>query len=241
MLVVKGIKALISAFSSGLDASFGDMISKKEDDNLRNKFEIYEIIYLMICTVLFACTVVLIVPFVKIYTKNINDANYVRPLFGILLVISECIWAIRLPYLTLTYAAGHFKETRNGAWLECILNLIISVFLVKKLGLVGVTIGTIIAMTIRTTEFIYHANSKILKVNIYKSFKKIGLLIFIIFLTFISANKIFILDNISYLNWMVNAMMIFLYSSVLTFLFYFIFYRKNFRQILRIVNSIFKR
>ncbi len=241
LLVVKGVKALISAFSSGLDASFGDMISKKEDDNLRNKFEIYEIIYFMICTVLFACSIVLIVPFIKIYTHNIHDANYIRPLFGILLVISECIWAIRLPYLTLSYAAGHFKETRNGAWLECILNLIVSVFLVKKMGIVGVTIGTIIAMTIRTTEFIYHANSKILNVNIFKSLKKIALLIFIIFLTFISAKKIFIFENSSYLNWMINAMIIFLYSSLLTFLFNFIFYRKNLRELLRIAKFILKK
>lgn len=241
LLVVKGVKALISAFSSGLDASFGDMISKKEDDNLRNKFEIYEIIYFMICTVLFACSIVLIVPFIKIYTHNIHDANYIRPLFGILLVISECIWAVRLPYLTLTYAAGHFKETRNGAWLECILNLIVSVFLVKKMGIVGVTIGTIIAMTIRTTEFIYHANSKILNVNIFKSLKKIALLIFIIFLTFISAKKIFIFENSSYLNWMINAMIIFLYSSLLTFLFNFIFYRKNLRELLRIAKFILKK
>ena len=241
MLVVKGIKALISAFSSGLDASFGDMISKKEDDNLRNKFEIYEIIYFMICAVLFACTVVLIVPFVKIYTKNINDADYIRPLFGILLVMSECIWAIRLPYLTLTYAAGHFKETRNGARLECILNLIISVFLVKKMGLVGVTIGTIIAMTIRTTEFMYHANYKILKLNMLKSFKKICILILIIFLTFVSANKIFILENSSYLNWIMNALLIFLYSSLLTLLFNFIFYRKQLSEMVRIVKFILKK
>lgn len=241
LLVVKGVKALISAFSSGLDASFGDMISKKEDDNLRNKFEIYEIIYFMTCTVLFACSIVLIVPFIKIYTHNIHDANYIRPLFGILLVISECIWAVRLPYLTLSYAAGHFKETRNGAWLECILNLIISVFLVKKMGIVGVTIGTIIAMTIRTTEFIYHANSKILNVNIFKSLKKIALLIFIIFLTFISAKKIFIFENSSYLNWIINAMIIFLYSSLLTFLFNFMFYRKNLRELIRIAKFILKK
>lgn len=241
LLVVKGVKALISSFSSGLDASFGDMISKKEDDNLRNKFEIYEIIYFMICTVLFACSIVLIVPFIKIYTHNIHDANYIRPLFGILLVISECIWAVRLPYLTLSYAAGHFKETRNGAWLECILNLIVSVFLVKKMGIVGVTIGTIIAMTIRTTEFIYHANSKILNVNIFKSLKKIALLIFIIFLTFISAKKIFIFENSSYLNWIINAMIIFLYSSLLTFLFNFIFYRKNLKELLRIAKFILKK
>ena len=55
MLIVKGVKALISSFSSGLDAAFGDMISKKEIENLRIKFEMYEIVYFIICSILFSC------------------------------------------------------------------------------------------------------------------------------------------------------------------------------------------
>lgn len=241
MLIVKGIKALITAFSSGLDASFGDMISKKETENLRNKFELYEIIYFMICTVLFACSIVLILPFVKIYTSNINDANYIRPLFGILLVISECLWAIRLPYLTLVYAAGHFKETRNGAWIECLTNIIISVILVRRYGIVGVAIGTIVAMVIRTSEFIYYANKKILKVNVIKSLRKILELAVIIFLTAIFANKMFIFQNTSYVYWFVNAIIVFIFTSLLTFIINMIFYRNKLIEVLKISKSILKR
>ncbi|WP_058991111.1 polysaccharide biosynthesis C-terminal domain-containing protein [Anaerococcus rubeinfantis] len=241
MLIVKGVKALITAFSSGLDASFGDMISKKETENLRNKFELYEIIYFMICTVLFACSVVLIIPFVKIYTSNIHDADYIRPTFGILLVISECLWAIRLPYLTLVYAAGHFKETRKGAWVECITNIVISVILVRRYGIVGVAIGTIMAMIIRTSEFIYYANKKILKVNVVKSLKKIIELAVIIFLTAICAGKIFIFPNTSYIYWLINAIIVFVFASLLTFIFNMIFYRDKLMDVFEISKAILKR
>lgn len=241
LLIVKGVKALISAFSSGLDASFGDMISKKEMENLRNKFELYEIIYFMICTILFACSVVLILPFVKIYTSNIHDAEYSRPLFGVLLVISECLWAIRLPYLTLVYAAGHFKETRIGAWVECLTNIIISVILVKKYGIVGVAIGTIIAMIIRTSEFIYHTNKRILKVSIFKSAKKIIELAVIILLTAIFAKKIFIFPNTSYFYWFINALVVFIFASLLTLIFNMIFYREKLNEVFRISKSILKK
>ena len=97
----------------------------KEDENLNVKFELYEILYDIIITIFYSCTLLLIVPFVSVYTQNINDTNYIRPLFGTLLVISEFIWAIRLPYSTITLAAGHFKETKVGAWIEAITNLLI--------------------------------------------------------------------------------------------------------------------
>ena len=165
-LVVSGIKKIILAFSSGIDASWGDMIAKDEYDNLNRKFNLYEILYFSICTIIFSCAMVLIVPFVSVYTKGITDVDYIRYLFGYLIVISEYIWAIRLPYSSITLAAGHFKETRKGAWIEAFVNIIISIILVKKFGIIGVTIGTIVAMLIRTIEFVYHTNKYILKRNI---------------------------------------------------------------------------
>ena len=153
-LVVKGIKAIIQAFTGGIDASFGDMIARGEKEQLNKSFNAYELFYFTITTIAYTCTLILIVPFIKVYTAGITDANYIRPLFASLLVISEFIWAVRLPYSGLTLAAGHFKQTRKGAWVEAISNIVISLILVWKLGITGVAIGTLVAMAIRTVEFI---------------------------------------------------------------------------------------
>jgi len=176
-LVVAGIRKIIEAFSSGIDASWGDMIAKNEYKNLNEKFDLYEVLYFIVCTIVFASAIVLIVPFVSVYTRDINDANYIRYTFGYLIVISEFIWAIRLPYSSIILAAGHFKETRIGAWIEAISNIVISIVLVFKFGIIGVTIGTIVAMIIRTIEFIYHTNKYILKRNIFESIKKVFLIV----------------------------------------------------------------
>ena len=176
-LIITGLKQIIQAFNVGIDASWGDMIAKKEKDNLNKKFSMYEVLYNTISTIAFTCAIVLIVPFISVYTKGVTDANYIRYAFGALLVISEFIWAIRLPYSSITLAAGHFKETRIGAWIECISNIVISVILVSKFGLVGVTIGTIVAMAIRTIEFVYHTNKYILERSVWESIKKILLVI----------------------------------------------------------------
>ena len=200
-LVVKGIKSVIQAFTGGIDATFGDMIAKNEKDNLNKKFSMYEVLYNTISTIAFACTIVLITPFISIYTKGITDANYIRYAFGSLLVISEFIWAIRLPYSSITLAAGHFKETRIGAWIECISNIVISIVLVRKYGLIGVTIGTIVAMTIRTIEFVYHTNKYILDRSIWESIKKILLLVIETLLVIFISKYLPLVENINYLNW----------------------------------------
>lgn len=174
-LVIKGVKSLVQAFANGIDSTFGDMIAKNEHENLNKKFAVYELLYGAIGTVLFSVTMVSITSFVLLYTKNVNDANYARPVFGIILTIGEYFWIIRQPYNNLIKAAGKFKETRVGAWLECIVNIVVSIILVKWLGLIGVAIGTLVAMTIRTCEFIYFSNKCILKRPVQKSILKLAI------------------------------------------------------------------
>ena len=149
------------------------MLANNEKVNLNNKFNMYEVLYFTITTIVFIATILLITPFVAVYTKDIADTNYIRYTFGYLIVISEYICMIRMPYITLTHAAGHFKETRGGAWIEAISNIVISIILVNKYGLIGVAIGTIVAMTIRTLEFVYHTNKYILNRSIIESINKI--------------------------------------------------------------------
>ena len=237
-LVVKGVKSIIQAFSSGIDASFGDMIAKGEHDNLNRKFGMYEVAYFTVCTIVFSCTMVLIVPFIRVYTKGITDANYVRYLFGYLIVISEYIWAIRLPYSSITLAAGHFKETRVGAWVEAITNIVVSLIFVKKFGIIGVTIGTIVGMTIRTIEFVFHTNKYILKRNIFVNLKKISLIILETIIIAFLANKFSIFTKVSYFSFILNAIVILVISSVVTLTINSLFYKSEFKSLINVFKRI---
>lgn len=230
-LVVKGIKAIIGAFSGGIDATFGDMIAKKETNNLRQKFSIYETIYNTVSTIAFTSAIVLITPFISVYMKGTTDADYIRPLFGALIVISEYIWAIRQPYNSIVLAAGHFKETRIGAWIECLSNIVISVILVTQFGIIGVAIGTIVAMTIRTAEFVYHANKYILNRSIWESAKKILLVTAETIIVIIICNFLPFRDNNNYLDWVINALMVLVVTTTVTLGLNYIFFKKELKSV----------
>lgn len=237
-MIVMGVRQIMEAFINGIDSFFGDMLAKKEQDNLNKKFEMYEIIYFSLATILFASTMSLITPFVSIYTKGVTDTNYIRYLFGYLIVISEYIYILRLPYHYLIVSIGHFKETKKGAWIEALSNIIISIILVKKYGLVGIMVGSIFAVTIRTCEFIYYVNKYILKRNIIVNMKKILLLIIEFILIFIICRYLPLIENSNYINWIINAILVTITATIITLSVNFAFYKKEFKEIFIMLRNI---
>lgn len=233
MLVINSIKEFISSITSGIDSTFGDMLAREEYDNLNKKFRLYEFLYFTIITIVFGCTLLLIVPFVNVYTRGITDANYHRPVFACLIILAELIYVQRFPYNALTLSAGHFKQTKNGAWLEALLNIILSIIFVFQFGLVGIAIGTLIAMIIRTIEFVIYASD-----NILKRSKKIAFKNFII--CFLEISIILLLSQIiptftkqNYFSWFIYAIFIFIIISILVLSINFLSYSKERKEIIK--------
>ena len=241
MLVIRGIKSIIQAFTGGVDASFGDMIVKGEKEQLNKSFKTYELFYYTITTVAYMCTLLLIVPFIKVYTLGITDANYIRPLFAILLVLAEFVWAIRLPYSSITLAAGHFKETRKGAWVEAITNIAISLILVWKFGIVGVAIGTLVAMIIRTVEFMYHTNKYILQRKQSDSFFRVVLVAIQGIIIVLVSKLLPTYEFTNYLVWAKFAIMIFALAIIVIIPSNFIIYKSETKDLVDMIKRNFLR
>ncbi len=161
--VVYGIVSITSSVSSGMEAGFGNMIAKNEKENLNAKFSLYEFISYTMVTVMFTCAGILIVPFVSVYTSGINDISYIRPAFAYIIVAAYAAYAIRSPYNILTLAAGHYRQTRNGAFAEAVINVIVSAFGVYFAGIVGVALGTLAAMAFRTVQYAWYLSKNILE------------------------------------------------------------------------------
>lgn len=241
LYVVNGVKNMVQALTGGVDASFGDMIAKNEIDNLNRSFRTYELFYFTLITIVYIITVVMILPFIKVYTSGITDVSYYRPAFAILITLAELMWSIRLPYSSVTLAAGHFKETQKGAWVEVFTNLIISIVLVFKFGMVGVAIGTLVAMTIRTIEFMYHTSKYILKRNQLENVKRVAILvaemIVIVPIGFFISK--FIEVN-SYISWVILAVIVGVIALLEVGIVNGIMYRKDLKDLLDMIKRIFK-
>lgn len=214
-LVTVGLRKIVTSISSGIAPSVGHLYATKNVKKLNQKFDSYETFIFSITFFLFTVGGLLITPFIEIYTSGIKDVNYIQPLFGVLIIISEMIFCLREPYITMAYSANKFKDLKLIAYIEAVLNIVISLILVSKYGLVGVTIGTIIAMMVRTIYHVIYLKSHILKRNFSHFIKKIIVFSVFVILSIMFCKFIYPFDNINILNWIVHA----IFYSVIVLLF----------------------
>lgn len=204
-LVTNGLKQLVVAFTSGISPSIGNLYVKNDSQELNKKFNVYEYIVFTLVFFLFTIGGLLITPFVTLYTSNIKDINYSQPLFGILMIIAEGIYVLRTPYINLAYNAGSFKDLKKCAYFEAIINIVLSLILVTKFKLVGIAIGTLVAMIYRTLYQVYYLKNHLIYRSMKPFFKK--LLVYSILTIIGVLLSIFIIPikPISFINWIVCA------------------------------------
>ena len=239
-LILTAINRFIESIASSFESAFGDMIAKNEKNKLLKDFSLFEELYFTILTIAFSCCLVLIIPFVKVYMSGITDVNYIRPSFAFVFVLAEYIYLIRIPYQKITYSAGYFKQTKVGSILECIVNLSLSILLIPFLGMAGAAIGTMIAMTIRTFEFISFSTKNILEIRIKKTLKKV-FLSFIEIIIIILISSLFDLTIITnYYLFFIKAIVILIISIICTLLPNCIVFRSEFNDVVLYLKKIIK-
>ena len=231
-MITNGIRQLILTLSTGIQAMFGNMLVNREFETLNCRFKKFEWQIHTIVVIVFSCVGVLIVPFVSVYTNGINDANYYQPAFAILLTFANAVYCIRLPYNIMVLAAGHYKQTQASAIIEMLINVIVSIVLVFKFGLIGVAIGTLIALGYRTVYLAVYLCNNILKYSIMDFLKNVGVdflcVMLIILLTYPMK-----LSELSYVCWVILALQVFVTVLLVVIIVNLIFNRHYMLEVMK--------
>ena len=204
-MVINALKSLMISISSAVVPTLGNLLASKDSKRINNAFDLYEFIVLASTTFLFATGLFLLVPFVSVYTANIHDADYSQPLFAALLMVAEAVYCIRDPYVSVSYAAGHFRQTKAFAFGEALINILISLVLVRIIGLVGVAIGTLTAMLFRTIVHIVYLKNHILYRPKWKTLRTVLIFFVCGVLMFVLNRILFVQAAADYLDWFVLA------------------------------------
>lgn len=165
-MVISSIQGLAISFSSGMEALFGDMLARNEKKELHDSFGTYETILSVVSIVLFSTTASLIVPFIRLYTEGVSDADYIQPVFALLMILAALSYCLRQPYHSMVIAAGRFKQTSWAAYGEAVINIVLSVILVVNYGLIGVAAATLIATWFRFIYYVFYLSKHILSRDI---------------------------------------------------------------------------
>ena len=223
----------MSGWYNGLEAVFGNMYAKGEMEGLNKVFGYYETLISVVAVTLYSATAVLIVPFVKIYTMGVTDTNYVIPEFAIMAVLAEMVYTLRTPYHYLSNAANRFKETRTAAYGEAVINILLSIALVFKFGIIGVAAATLVATAFRSVFYAVYISKHILHRRMSSYIKRNvlnGLAFAAIFMA--GSRSVSLVGTENFLKWIICGLFVFVISLTISIVINMIFYREDILAIL---------
>lgn len=240
--VISNLKKIVNICTVGFGAAFGDMYAKNEIDLMHENLSIFELITFSMATVLYSVAFVMILPFVTIYTKGITDVEYIRPVFGVVLLLASMFNCFRIPYRVVVINVGHFKQTRNGAIVEALINIIISAVGVYLFGLVGVAIGTLAAMMFRTCQFAFYLSKNIMYRDIKYFIKHLVVTFAIVIIVYLISKLYIPLTMSGWFTWILYAIITTIITVVITVIMDYVFYKKDmFNLIKKLKKNFFKK
>lgn len=192
-LVVSSLENLLNIPLDSVNFALGQVFNT-DKAKYAKLIDTVEIFYEALCFSFLAVTLKLFPAFISIYTRNVTDIVYQDAFLPLLFVVIELLIFMRKPMLNTIGYAGHFKETLPQTIAEMVLNLSISIVASYCLGIYGVLLGTVVALTYRFIDLVIYCNKCILDRDYKKTFLiyMINIVLFVVFqiLVFPFGNKI---------------------------------------------------
>ena len=136
------VNEFIRPVFSGITASLGNLVALETKETKLRVFNISNFFAFVCYSMSSILFINLLNPFINIW---IGNKYILSDLTVIMLIISFYITGMKYPVYTIKTVAGLNKQDKNITIIQSILNIIISVILVKKIGIAGVVIGTVIS------------------------------------------------------------------------------------------------
>ena len=239
-LITTSLSSLITSISTGFVSGLGNIYTKREEENFRRVFSLYEFVNHFASFVCYTIAIITMIPFVKIYTSGVADsAAYILPVFGIILIVGELMYCVRLPYYYMITNAGHFKQITKSAYIEAGLNIAISLILIFPLGLTGLAIGAGIAMTYRTLFLIGYSSKHITKVPLRIHAKRL-LLFASLAVVSVLGGKLITYSPSNFAQWFLYAAVVGVAVIALFGLASIVFYRDDIKTLLQKMKNMVK-
>jgi O-antigen/teichoic acid export membrane protein len=172
-MVFASVLALLTTFSGGLSAMFGELLARSELGILQKAYQQYEYLYYGLLAWGYACAAILIMPFMEIYTRKFTDAVYIRPGIAALFVAVGVLSNIKTPQGMLVISAGLYKETKIQSLIQAVIIVVLSAVLAPFLGIAGVLIGAVLSHLYRDIDLLFYIPKTVTKLKATMSVRRV--------------------------------------------------------------------
>ncbi|MCU5372187.1 MULTISPECIES: MATE family efflux transporter [Bacillus cereus group] len=161
-MVFGAVENILNTFTSGIQYLLGQAYYKALDVYKR-LYDAVELLFLEISFAFYAVLMLFIEPFLKVYTSNVSDTEYLLKFLPVFFLVIKLLTVIRTITVQVVTVTGHFSNTKWISIIEAALNLLCTLIFIKYFSIYGVLIGTIVALTVRIMYMIYYTNVEILQ------------------------------------------------------------------------------
>ena len=136
--------------------------------------------------------------------------------------------------------AGHFKQIKNGAFVEAGLNIGLSLILINFLGITGLAIGTCAAMLFRTIQLAIYCSKNIISRSPLMIIKRI-LVNSSASVILIALSKPIDFDVRNFIDFLIYAVIIGIIAVVIFAFVNFIFFKSDFKVLFSKTKNIIRK
>ena len=150
------LKSVIYAFINAPRMGFGKLIAERDRDYVLKVFLQYEFIVNIVMLTLLSTAAVLIMPFIRIYTTGITDANYYNWYIALLLIGITFFEIIHIPSGNIINMAGKFKVGRKIQSIASIVLILVMIVGNHFIGFYGILLAVFVtAVLLAILEIVY--------------------------------------------------------------------------------------
>ena len=238
-LAINAIIQVISALSSGVSPMLGRSIAQKK--NIEKTYDLYDYIVSYAIAVCFSTTVIMLLPFVKLYTNVVNDTRYLYYSYAILISIWAAVYSYRIPVTAVVNAAAIYTKNRWSNFINLAIQIFLGIIGTIFWGIPGLLIVMILAALHRNISLSVKNASEVLHNGIKKSIIRHILIVITVCVSYLIAGN-FVLDRCNtFLSWVIFGGLTFIIELICCGLIWFAIDYKVFKQCKEFVFSKFHR
>ena len=139
------IKQLLYALVNAPRMSFGALIAERDNYYVQERFLLYEFIVILSSAIIFTSVYVMTMPFIKLYTTGITDAQYIDSRIPLFLVLIGYFEIIHIPSGHILNMSGNFNQSKIFQLIAALILIITIPVFSYLFGFIGVLGGLLVA------------------------------------------------------------------------------------------------
>lgn len=206
-LVISAMISIVSALSSGVSPMLGRSMAQGKD--IGKTYDLYDYIVSYVITVVFSTTVVMILPFIQIYTSVVNDIHYIYTSYAVLFCIWAAIYSYRIPVTAVVNAAAIYTKNRVSNIVNLLIQIVLGAVMTRWLGIPGLLVVMIAAALQRNISLSANNDREVLHYGISKTIIRQILMVAVIAMSHFVLTDFVYSQNLSIFGWCVYGLIVF--------------------------------